>query len=301
MAYWQWGDPASAHVVLCMHGLTRQGRDFDVLAQALVARAGGLLRVVCPDVAGRGRSDWLRDPAAYQVPLYVAGMLALLRQLHEERSIESLDCVGTSMGGMIGMVLAGQKDLPLPQPVRRLVINDVGPTIEAAALQRIGRYVGQQGHYANVQQAADALWEISDTFGPHSPDEWLTLSRHMVVPAAQRGADGTARPEAADASAQAGTAAWVLHYDPAIAVPLRAITPEIAMAGEAVMWNLYDAIDADTLLTRGAQSDLLSRHTASAMTQRGPKARLVEFDGVGHAPTFVSPIQAGIVAAFLVD
>lgn len=300
MAYWQWGDPASAHVVLCLHGLTRQGRDFDVLAQALVARADGRLRVVCPDVVGRGQSDWLRDPAGYQVPVYAADMVALLGRLHGEHAIETLDCVGTSMGGLIGMVLAGQKDLHLPRPVRRLVINDVGPTIEAAALQRIGRYVGQQGRYANLQQAADALWQISDTFGPHTPDEWLALSRHMVVPAA-RSSDGSARLEVTGASAEVGTDAWALHYDPAIAVPLRAITPELAQAGEAVMWSLYDAISADTLVTRGAQSDLLSRQTALAMTQRGPKARLVEFDGVGHAPTFVSPTQSGVVAAFLVD
>ncbi|RZL63944.1 MAG: alpha/beta hydrolase [Variovorax sp.] len=301
MAYWQWGDPASAHVVLCMHGLTRQGRDFDALAQVLVARAGGQLRVVCPDVAGRGQSDWLRNPAGYQVPLYAADMVALLGRLHHEHAIETLDCIGTSMGGLIGMVLAGHKELPLPRPVRRLVINDVGPTIEAAALQRIGRYVGQQAQYANVQQAADALWQISNTFGPHTPDEWLALSRHMVVPAAQRSADGSAGSEAMVKAGDASALAWVLHYDPAIAVPLRAITPELAQAGEAVMWSLYDAIGAETLVTRGAQSDLLSRQTALAMTQRGPKARLVEFDGVGHAPTFVSPAQSDVVAAFLVD
>lgn len=300
MVYWQWGDPASARVVLCLHGLTRQGRDFDVLAHALVARAGGRLRVVCPDVAGRGRSDWLRDVAGYQVPVYAGDMVALLKHLHGERAIETLDLVGTSMGGLIGMVLAGHKELPLPAPVRRLVINDVGPTIEAAALQRIGSYVGQSGQYESVRHAADALWALSDAFGPHTPDEWLALSRHMVVPATQRSADGAAKLEATGEPSENDAATWVLHYDPAIAVPLRAITPEIAQAGETVMWGLYDAISATTLVTRGAESDLLSRHTALAMTQRGPKARLVEFDGVGHAPTFVAPGQSAVVTAFLV-
>jgi pimeloyl-ACP methyl ester carboxylesterase len=130
MAYWQWGSARSAHVVMCVHGLTRQGRDFDVLAEAIVARAGSDVRVVCPDVAGRGQSDWLRDPALYQVPVYAADMVALLAQLHREQPIETLDYLGTSMGGLIGFVLAGHKQLPLPRPIRRFIVNDVGPTVE---------------------------------------------------------------------------------------------------------------------------------------------------------------------------
>ena len=120
MAYWEWnatGDPQHPHVIVCVHGLTRQGRDFDVLAQRLSHQA----RVVCPDVAGRGHSDWLADPMAYQVPQYAADMLALLAQLHQEAPIATLDWVGTSMGGLIGMAIAGQPGLPLPAPVRRLV------------------------------------------------------------------------------------------------------------------------------------------------------------------------------------
>src|SRR3954468_7365705 len=131
MGCWQWGDAHSANLVLCVHGLTRQRRDFDVLAQAIVARAGGDVRVVCPDVVGRGESDWLTDPHGYQVPLYAADMLALLTQLQAERAIAQLDYVGTSMGGLIGLVLAGNAALALPAPIRRLVINDVGPTIDA--------------------------------------------------------------------------------------------------------------------------------------------------------------------------
>lgn len=301
VAYWQWGDPDSGHVVLCLHGLTRQGRDFDVLARVLIARASGRLRIICPDVVGRGRSDWLRDPAGYQVPVYAADMVALLGQLHREQPITTLDCVGTSMGGLIGMVLAGHKDLRLPRPMRRLLINDVGPTIEVAALERIGRYVGQPGRFDSVEQAAAALWQISDTFGPHSPDEWLALSRHMVVPAVQREAGGGTRQRTAGRSVEADARAWVVHYDPSIAVPLRAITPELSRTGEAVMWALYDSITAKVLITRGTDSDLLSRQTALAMTQRGPKARLVEFGGVGHAPTFVSTTQSDVAADFLVD
>lgn len=300
MAYWQWGDARSARVVVCVHGLTRQGRDFDVLAEALVARAAGNVRVVCPDVAGRGQSDWLRDPALYQVPVYAADMLALVAQLHREQPIDTLDYLGTSMGGLIGFVLAGHKQLPLARPIRRFVVNDVGPTIEAAALQRIGAYVGQGGRYDSLQSAADAMWTISTSFGPHTPDQWLSLSQHMVVPASQRTPDGAAKMEAGESHGDAA-GPWLLHYDPAIAVALRAITPEAAAQGGAVMWSLYDAIDARTLVTRGAQSDLLSRETALAMTQRGPRAALVEFEGVGHAPTFVDTVQVGAVTNFLFD
>lgn len=298
MAYWQWGDPHSPHVVLCVHGLTRQGRDFDTLAQALLARAGGRLRIVCPDVAGRGRSDWLRDPALYQVPQYAADMVALLHALHAQQPITALDHVGTSMGGLIGMVLAGHKELPLPVPVRRLVLNDVGPTIELAAIARIAGYVGQGGRYASLADAAAAMWQLSTSFGPHTEAQWLALSRHMVVPAAARSADGREKIEPAPAPDDGPV---VLHYDPALAIPIRAITAEIAAQAEAGAWALYDAITATTLLTRGAQSDLLSPATAKAMTERGPRARLVEFEGVGHAPTFVAAEQTSVVASFLLD
>lgn len=282
MAYWAWGNPQSAQVVVCVHGLSRQGRDFDVLAQALCDRAGGDVRVICPDVAGRGHSDWLPDPMGYQIPVYAADMLALLAQLHHEAPMTRLDWVGTSMGGLIGMVVAGQPGLPLPTPVRRMVLNDVGPVIQWSALQRIGSYVGQTGRFASLQAAADAMWAVSSGFGPHTPEQWLALSRHMV------------RPAGADA-----TGALTLHYDPAIAAPFKALTEESAQAGESALWQLYDGIQAQVLLTRGAESDLLSPQTAQAMAARGPKARVIEFDGVGHAPTFVAPAQVDAVTAWL--
>ncbi|MFT4267865.1 MAG: alpha/beta hydrolase [Xenophilus sp.] len=298
MAYWHWGDPAAGQVIVCMHGLTRQGRDFDALARALLAQARTPLRVVCPDVVGRGRSDWLRDPQGYQVPQYAGDMLAMLAALHAVAPVEALDCVGTSMGGLIGMVLAGAKDVPLPAPVRRLVLNDVGPAVEPAAIARIASYVGRGGPYPDLQAAADALWSISTGFGPHTPEQWLALTRPMVVPAAERSTDGRSKTEAGPA---AGGAGLVLHYDPAIAEPIRALTPGIAAQAQAAAWAIYDAIRAPTLLLRGAQSDLLSPATAQAMTQRGPRARLVEFGGVGHAPTLIAPAQIEAVASFLLD
>lgn len=296
MAYWQWGDAHSAHVVLCVHGLTRQGRDFDALAQVLLARQTGDIRVVCPDIVGRGESDWLVDPEGYQLPQYAADVIALISQLHSEQPIGVLDYVGTSMGGLIGIAVAGSPSVPLPSPIRRLVINDVGPTLDPAALKRIGTYVGQGGTYETLEAAADAMWALSSTFGPHSSAQWLDLSRHMVAPAASRSPAGDAKVAA---SGNAGP--YVLHYDPAIALPLRAMTAEAGAQGEAVLWALYDSITAMTLLTRGAQSDLLARDTAIAMTSRGPRARLIEFDGVGHAPTFVAADQGAAVASFLLD
>ncbi len=277
MAYWQWGDAAAGHVVVCAHGLSRQGRDFDGLARSLCERSADPLRVVCPDVVGRGRSDWLKDPMAYQIPTYVADMLAMLAQIKPTR----LDWVGTSMGGLIGMVLCGQADLPMPVPVRRLVLNDLGPGIRWEALARIGTYLGQTGRFATLQHAADAMWAISVGFGPHTPEQWLALSRHMVKPLDD------------------GTGEVTLHYDPAIAVPFRTVTAESAAQGEAVLWQLYDAIRAETLLLRGASSDLLTRETAQLMTGRGPRARLVEFAGVGHAPTLIAADQLDCVIGFL--
>jgi pimeloyl-ACP methyl ester carboxylesterase len=281
MAYWQWGDAAAGHVIVCLHGLARQGRDFDELAQALLARAGHPLRVVCPDVAGRGRSDWLKDPVAYQVPQYAGDMLALLAQLHAQARIGILDLVGTSMGGLIALGLCGTPDLELPARVRRLVLNDVGPRIEWPALARIGAYLGQTGRFASMEEAADAMWAISAGFGAHSREQWLALSRHMVRRLPEGG--------------------FTLHYDPAIVVPFRELTEEAAAKGEDVVWQLYDHVQAQTLLTRGAESDLLSRATALAMTGRGPRARLVEFPGVGHAPTFVAPEQVEAVTSFLLQ
>jgi pimeloyl-ACP methyl ester carboxylesterase len=276
MAYWQWGSNQAQHTVLCVHGLTRQGRDFDVLAQALLERSPVPLRIVCPDVVGRGMSDSLADPQGYVVPTYVADMLALLAELKPQ----TLDWVGTSMGGLIGIAVAVHAPT-VGCNVRRLVLNDVGPVLQWQSLQRIGAYLGQNMHFDSLQQAADALWVIASSFGPHTPAQWLALTHHMVKP------DGGGGVR--------------LHYDPAIAQPFQSSSEEVVQQGEAMLWTLYDAITAQTLLVRGADSDLLSPHTALQMTQRGPKARLLEFAGVGHAPTFVSQDQVDAVASFLLD
>ncbi len=284
MAYVRWGRPDAPRVVVCAHGLTRQGRDFDRLAQALVLQSRVPLQVICPDVAGRGRSQWLDNPAGYQIPQYAADMLAMLGQLQSNlgaASLQSLDWVGTSMGGLIGMVLAGQPGLPLPVGIRRLVLNDVGPAITWSSVERMKTYVGQFGQYRDLEEVATALWTVSSGFGPVSPDVWREMTEHMTRP----GKDG----------------ALTLHYDPAIGVPLRAMTPDIAAAGEAALWALYDQIQAQTLLIRGQDSDLLTPETAWEMTQRGPRARLETWAGFGHAPTLTGDDQIQAIASFLLS
>ena len=274
MAYWQWGDAKAEHTVVCVHGLTRQGRDFDTLARSLVARSPHPLQVVCPDVAGRGESDRLADPQAYAVPTYVSDLLALLAQLRPA----TLDWVGTSMGGLIGIAVCSLAE-SIGLSVRRLVLNDVGPVIEWESLQRIGGYVGKAMEFESLEHAAEALWEISQSFGPHTPAQWLDLTRPMLRPAQSGGVR--------------------LHYDPAIAASLSGLTQEASAQGEAMLWRMYDAIVAPTLLLRGAESDLLSPETAQQMCARGPRARLVEFPGVGHAPTLIAPEQLEAVVSFL--
>jgi pimeloyl-ACP methyl ester carboxylesterase len=281
MACWAWGDAQAPHAVVCVHGLTRQGRDFDRLAQALVQRSAGALQVLCPDVTGRGRSPWLAQPGLYQIPQYASDMLALLAQVHAESPLQSLDWVGTSMGGVIGMVLAGQPGLPLPVPLRRLVLNDVGPAIAWPSVERMQQYVGRYGRYANLAEVAAAMRELSQGFGPVPDEVWLDMSAHMV----------RALPEGG----------LTLHYDPAIGEPIRALTREAAAAGEDLLWSLYDQIRAQTLLIRGLESDLLMPETALQMTQRGPRARLLEWPGIGHAPTLTSPQQIDAVASFLLE
>ena len=266
VAYWEWGDMTNPRVLVCAHGLSRQGRDFDTLAQAMSDR----YRVVCPDVVGRGQSDWLADPMGYTIPHYVADMVTLLARLQAE----TLHWVGTSMGGLIGLGLAALRD----SPVRKLVLNDVGPTIQADALARIGTYLGAPMRWSTLDEAADYLRSISQGFGPHTREQWLALTQPQLKP------DGRG---------------FKPHYDPAIAVPFRGITPEIAAGAEALAWAAYDSLRCPTLVVRGADSDLLSHATAQAMTQRGPKARLVEFAGVGHAPMLTAPDQIAAVRSFL--
>jgi len=264
VAYTQWGQADNPRVLLCVHGLTRNGRDFDALAAALSDR----YRVLCPDVVGRGRSGWLRDPRHYGYPQYLADMTALVAR---SGAVE-VDWVGTSMGGLIGMMMAAQPGTP----VRRLVLNDVGALVPADALARITAYVGNDPRFPD-RDALDAyLRGIYAPFGPFTDEQWRAL------------VDSTAR-ETADGD-------LALAYDPDIAVPLRAAAPK-----DVELWAVWDAVRCPVLLLRGAESDVLRRETAEEMTRRGPRARLVELPGIGHAPTLMSDEQIALVRGFLLD
>lgn len=268
MAYTEYGDAANPNVLICVHGLTRVGRDFHRLASALADR----YRVVCPDVVGRGASDWLRDPAYYALPQYVADMVTLIARLN----VDTVHWVGTSMGGLIGISLAGQAGTP----ITKLVINDVGPRIDPQGVARIAGYVGGAPRFSSFDEAVDYIKRVTATFGLRTQQEWREITESVV----KRDGDG-----------------YVLHYDPKIALPFRAMTPELAAASEAALWKLYDRIRCPTLLLRGADSDLLSRETAREMTERGPRARLIEFAGVGHAPMLMHEEQIAAVRDFLLN
>ena len=268
MAYVEWGDDDNPRVLVCAHGLTRMGRDFDRLARAMADR----YRVVCPDVVGRGHSEWLRDPAYYAIPQYASDMVALIARL----DVEQVDWVGTSMGGLIGIALAGQAG----SPIRQLVLNDVGPRLGPLAIARIGSYVGQPVSFASMEEAIDYQSVTAAPFGLRTREDW----RELVTPTLHQ-VDGR----------------YVFRYDPAIAVPFRTTTPQAAAAGEAATWALYDRITARTLLVRGAQSDLLTPETAAEMATRGPRPRVAEVADVGHAPTFMPANEIELVREFLLE
>lgn len=262
VSYTDWGTPSGRKATVCVHGLTRTGRDFDVLADALSAEG----RVVCPDVAGRGASDWLADPAAYNHMTYVADMATLLAHIGAER----VDWIGTSMGGMIGMNLAA-----LPgTPIRRLVINDIGPFIPKEALVRISHYVGAAPEFPDIGAVEAYLRNVHAPFGQLTDAEW----RHLAITSAIANGQGGYR----------------LHYDPRIADAFSAGPVE-----DVDFWPVWDRIECPVLVLRGAQSDLLSEETALQMSRRGPKADIVTVEGCGHAPALMDPAQVAAIREWL--
>ena len=262
VAYRDWGHPASSRVVVCVHGLTRNGRDFDSLATALSDR----FRVICPDMPGRGDSEWLPDSNDYTFPTYLTALTAVLAHA----DVGEVAWVGTSMGGLLGMILAAQR----ASPITRLVVNDIGPAIEAAALLRIAGYVGLDPVFESFAALEAHVREVSAPFGPLTDAQWMALASST----AKQTTDGR----------------WHLKYDPGIAAPFRS-----AASSGGDLWAVWDVIRCPTLVLHGIESDLLSAATAAAMRTRGPKPRLVEFAGVGHAPMLLSPEQIDPVVAFL--
>ena len=262
VVYSEWPGPPGAPTLLCVHGLTRNGKDFDAIAEALSAH----YRVIAPDMPGRGRSEWLTVAAEYSYPLYMSDAAALIARLDADK----VDWLGTSMGGLIGMMLASRPG----SPIRKLALNDIGPYLSKVGLERIGGYVGLDPTFPSLDALEAAVRETYASFGPLTDAQFRKLAR--------------------DSARQKPDGGWGLAYDPKIAEAFKQGPIE-----DFNIWPVWDAIRCPTLVLRGAVSDLLSHEAAEEMTRRGPKAKLIELPGIGHAPALVGEDQIGIVRDFL--
>jgi hypothetical protein len=261
VAYTEWGENTDKPPIICVHGLTRNGRDFDWLAKALQDER----RVLCPDIVGRGQSDHLADPSLYGYPQYLSDMTALIAR----SGAAEVDWVGTSMGGLIGMLLAAQPN----SPIRRLVINDVGPFLSLSALQRIATYAGQDVFFDDFAALEAHMRKIYIPFGIRNDADWQRLAKTSVVILP----DGR----------------LTLNYDTAIAANFKALKADVDL------WPFYDKIRCPTLVLRGAQSDILTDAVTTDMTKRGPKAERIDFENVGHAPALIDIDQITAIKNFL--
>ncbi len=292
LAYHEWGDPRDPHLVICVHGLTRHARDFDPLASVLADRC----RVVCLDVVGRGRSDWLERSDEYGFDLYLSDAAALMARLTApapetllERltgqpgrsGVRRIDWIGTSMGGLIGMMLAAKRNTPID----RLVLNDVGPMVPWQALTRLKlSHAGASARFDDLDAVEAHLRSACASFGPLDDRRWAEVARHS----ARRLDDGR----------------YALAFDPDIVGAMRhSANRDVEFGNDFLfgvdLWPVWDAIRCPTLVLRGAQSDLLLRTTADRMTVTGPKATVVELPGIGHAPWLADATQIALVRDFL--
>lgn len=268
IAYTEWGPPDASQVVLCVHGLTRQARDFDFLARRLAAKG---IRVVCPDLPGRGRSEWIANPADYATPLYLAATAAVIART----GAEQVDWVGTSLGGHVGMetaALAGN-------PIRRLVLNDFGARVAGAALQRMGTYMRLKRRFASVDELEQHFRTIHEPFGKLTDAQWRHLAQHSAV----KTADGD----------------YQQHYDPAIGRNFS--WPLMVDVG---LWHVWEKVSCPVLLLHGEDSDLLHASTVREMQKRGAAAkkslvRAIEVRGCGHAPALMADHQISLIEEFL--
>ena len=264
VAYFQWGDPRNDRVLICVHGLTRRGRDFDWLARSLEER----YRVICVDLPGRGQSDWLSVAADYQPSTYLQNAAALIARLN----VEQVDWLGVSLGGLMGMMLAAQPKTP----IRRLVLDDIGGYVGAEALRRIAAYVGQDPSFPDRAGLEAYMREINTGYGPLTDAQW----EHLVTHGSRQDENG----------------GWRLHYDPKLAEPFKE-----GFSEPVALWPLWDLIACPVLILRGGESDILTAETAAEMVARKPGTQLVEFEGVGHAPMLMDPAQIDAVRRWLPD
>lgn len=252
----------SLRTAVCVHGLTRTGRDFDALARHLLEQGWASS---CPDIAGRGRSDWLPQPADYGIPQYMSDMVALLARL----DVEEVDWIGTSMGGLLGILLAAQSGTP----IRRLVLNDVGPFVPSGALEAIAGYLGHVGPWADMAEAEQVLRRVHTGFGPLDDVQW----RHIAETSTRLGEDGQLR----------------FHYDPSIAQAFKDPLQDIDL------WAQWERISCPTLVLRGEESSLLTTETLRQMERSGPQVDSVTIPGCGHAPALMDRSQTEIISEWL--
>jgi pimeloyl-ACP methyl ester carboxylesterase len=269
LAYAEWGPEDAAQTVVCVHGVSRNGRDFDVLAADFAER--GIL-VIAPDLPGRGRSDWLSSPTHYTDRAYTRALGTLIARL----DVEQIDWIGTSLGGHVGMMLAAEPG----SPIRRLVLNDFGARVSATALRRIGAYLSQNWRFDSLEHAESHLREIHAAFGDLTDAQWRHLVEH-----------GTVEMEGA----------FRFRYDPGIA--MRFAVPIML---DVVLWSLWEAVECPVLILRGERSDLLSATTVDQMKRRGASAQAgrvqaIEVSGCGHAPALMSREQISVVRDFLLS
>jgi pimeloyl-ACP methyl ester carboxylesterase len=272
ISYTDWGNPSNPHVVLCVHGLSRNSRDFDFLAAALTPEC----RVVCMDVAGRGESEWLEDKSYYSFATYQSDAAAMLARAAASR----IDWVGTSMGGLIGMLLAARPG----SPIRRLVLNDVGPLIPWSALLRLKGYITRGRRFRSLDEVELYFRDVCASFGPLTDAQWRHLARH----GARLGSEGE----------------YELRYDPKIGDGLHGqVDPEFPLGPDLLrgidLWNVWSKLEIPTLVLRGAESDVLRATTLKEMRERKPELEVAEFPGVGHAPALMSDDQIRVVREFL--
>lgn len=265
LVYFQWGDPDNDRVLLCVHGLTRRGRDFDALAQALE----DTYRVICVDLPGRGQSDWLPVAAGYAPPTYLQGLVTLLGRLN----VAEVHWLGVSLGGLLGMTLASMPK----SPISRLVVDDIGGFVHKEALQRISTYVGTDPDFADLAGLEAYMREINTAYGPLTDAQWAKL------------AESGSRFDVA-------TGRWKQHYDPKLAEPFKD-----GFSEDVALWPIWDAIPCPVLLLHGMLSDILTAETAQQMLERKPTAQLVSFEGVGHAPMLLDDTQISAVRDWLLS
>jgi len=263
IAFTHWGSADNPRVLICVHGLTRTGRDFDALAKACEED----YQVACPDLPGRGESQWLTVATDYQTITYLNDMAALIARL----GATEVDWVGTSLGGQLGMILAAQPGTP----IRRLVLNDIGAFVPREGLQRIADYVGSDPEFEDEAGLEAYLREVHAPFGQLTDEQWAHLTRHS-------------------ARHDPNTGRMRLHYDPGLAAPFKE-----GFGDDLSFWPLWDAVQCPVLILRGAESDILPREIAEEMTTRVPSAELVQFDGMGHAPMLMDPDQIAAVRNWL--